>query len=141
MGSGCGYRPGLWTLPATRVRLIQTGYMGSGYGYRSGIDLAEIHTAILARITGRPVKTMYTREEDFVTRTHRPEFRNEMKMGVNRDGKIQFGQFRVYANVGAQRAGAANGAWFQMQNLYAIPNLKLEAVDVFTNSYKSGPAR
>ncbi len=128
-------------LPVSQVRVFQTGYMGSGYGYRSGIDLAEIHTAILARITGRPVKTMYTREEDFVTRTHRPEFRNEMKMGVNRDGKIQFGQFRVYANVGAQRAGAANGAWFQLQNLYAIPNLKLEAVDVFTNSYKSGAYR
>src|SRR6267143_931092 len=28
-----------------------------------------------------------------------------------------------------------------MQNLYKIPNLKLEAVDVFTNSYKSGPYR
>src|SRR5437899_868868 len=28
-----------------------------------------------------------------------------------------------------------------MQNLYKIPNLKLEAIDVFTNSYKSGPYR
>ena len=43
--------------------------MGSGYGYRSGIDLTEVHSAILAKITGRPIKTMYTREEDFVTRT------------------------------------------------------------------------
>ena len=139
-GSRAGLSQAL-KLPANRVRVIQTGYMGSGYGYRSGIDLAEVHTAILAKITGRPVKTVYTREEDFVTRTHRPAFRNEMKLGVNRDGLIQFGQFRVYANVGAQRAGAANGAWFNMQNLYRIPNLKLEAIDVFTNSYKSGPYR
>jgi xanthine dehydrogenase molybdenum-binding subunit len=115
--------------------------MGSGYGYRSGIDLAEVHSAILAKITGRPIKTMYTREEDFVTRTHRPKFRNESRLGVNRDGTIQFAQFRVYADVGAQRAAAANGAWFTMQNLYRIPNLKLEATDVFTNSYKSGPYR
>ncbi|HSL20669.1 MAG TPA: xanthine dehydrogenase family protein molybdopterin-binding subunit [Vicinamibacterales bacterium] len=128
-------------LPANRVRVVQNGYMGSGYGYRSGIDLTEVHTAILARITGRPVKTMYTREEDFVTRTHRPSFRNEMKLGVNRDGTIQFGHFRVFANVGAHRAGAANGAWFAFVNLYNIPNLKLEAIDVFTNSYKSGPYR
>jgi CO/xanthine dehydrogenase Mo-binding subunit len=128
-------------IPANRVRLIQTGYMGSGYGYRAGIDLAEVHAAILAKITGRPIKTMYTREEDFITRTHRPAFRNEMKLGVNRDGTLQYGHFRVYANVGAQRAGAANGAWFAMQNLYKIPHLKLEAVDVFTNSYKSGPYR
>ncbi len=139
-GSRAGLSQAL-KIPANRVRLIQNGYMGSGYGYRSGIDAAEVHTAILARMTGRPVKTMYTREEDFVTRTHRPAFRNEMKLGVNRDGTIQFGQFHVYANVGAHRSGAANGAWFTMQNLYTIPNLKLEAIDVFTNSYRSGPYR
>jgi CO/xanthine dehydrogenase Mo-binding subunit len=128
-------------LPQNKVRVIQPGYMGSGYGYRSGIDLAEVHSAILARMTGRPIKTIYTRAEDFVTRSHRPQFRNEMKLGVNRDGTIQSGRFKVYANVGAQRAGSANGSWFNMQNLYAIPNLKLEAVDVFTNSFKSGPYR
>ena len=139
-GSRAGLSQAL-KLPANRVRVIQTGYMGSGYGYRSGIDLAEVHTAILAGMTGRPVKTVYTREEDFVTRTHRPAFRNEMTLGVNRDGRIQFGQFRVFANVGAHRSGAANGAWFIMQNLYAIPNLRLEAIDVFTNSYRSGPYR
>jgi xanthine dehydrogenase molybdenum-binding subunit len=128
-------------IPQNKVRVIQPGYMGSGYGYRGGIDLSEVHSAILAKMTGRPIKTIYTRAEDFVTRTHRPQFRNEMRLGVNRDGKIQFGRFKVFANVGAQRAGAANGAWFTMQMLYAIPNLKLEAVDVFTNSYKSGPYR
>ena len=128
-------------IPANRVRVVQPGYMGSGYGYRSGIDLAEVHSAILAKITGRPIKTMYTREEDFVTRTHRPQFRDEMRLGVNRDGMIQSGHFRVFANVGAHRAGGANGAWFGMQHLYKIPNLKLEATDVFTNSFKSGPYR
>ena len=139
-GSRAGLSQAL-KIPANRIRVIQPGYMGSGYGYRSGIDLTEVHAAILAKITGRPVKTMYTREEDFVTRIHRPEFRNEMKLGVNRDGTIQFGQFRVYSNVGAQRGGSANGAWFIMQDLYKIPNLKLEAIDVFTNSFRSGPMR
>ena len=139
-GSRAGFSQAL-KIAANRVRVIQPGYMGSGYGYRSGIDLAEVHSAILAKVTGRPIKTMYTRAEDFITRTHRPEFRNEMKLGVNRDGTIQSGQFRVYSNVGAQRAGSANGSWFVMQNLYKIPNLKLEAIDVFTNSHKSGPYR
>jgi CO/xanthine dehydrogenase Mo-binding subunit len=139
-GSRAGLSQAL-KIPANRIRVIQPGYMGSGYGYRSGIDLAEVHSAILAKVTGRPIKTMYTRAEDFITRTHRPQFRNEMKLGVNRDGTVQSGQFRVYSNVGAQRAGSANGAWFQLQNLYKIPNLKLEAIDVFTNSYKSGPYR
>jgi xanthine dehydrogenase molybdenum-binding subunit len=128
-------------IPQNKVRVFQTGYLGSGYGYRSGIDLSEAHAAILSKVTGRPIKNNYTRYEDFVTRTHRPEFRDEMKLGVNRDGTISFGIFKVIANVGAQRAGAANGSWVNMQSLYKIPNLRLEAVDVMTNSYKSGPYR
>jgi xanthine dehydrogenase molybdenum-binding subunit len=141
---GHGTRSGLsqaLKIPQNKVRVFQTGYLGSGYGYRSGIDLSEAHAAILSKVTGRPIKNNYTRYEDFVTRTHRPEFRNEMKLGVNRDGTISFGIFKVIANVGAQRAGAANGAWVNMQDLYTIPNLRLEAVDVMTNSYKSGPYR
>src|SRR5438552_18280323 len=141
---GHGTRSGLsqaLKIPQNKVRVLQTGYLGSGYGYRSGIDLSEVHAAILSKLTGRPIKNNYTRYEDFVTRTHRPEFRNEMKLRVNRDGTISFGIFKVIANVGAQRAGAANGAWVNMQNLYKIPNLRLEAVDVMTNSYKSGPYR
>src|SRR5438270_8686537 len=139
-----GVRAGLsqaLKIPQNKVRVVQPGYVGSGYGYRSGIDLAEVHAAILSKLTARPIKMNYTRYEDFVTRTHRNEFRDEMKMGVNKNGPIAYGQFKVIANVGAQRAGAANGAWFNMQNLYTIPNLKLEAIDVMTNSYKSGPYR
>src|SRR3989475_1096194 len=128
-------------IPQNKIRVVQQGYMGSGYGYRSSIDLSEVHAAILSKLTGRPIKNNYTRYEDFVTRTHRPQFQDEMKMGVNKDGTIQFGQFKVIANVGAQRAGAANGSWVNMQDLYNIPNLRLEAVDGMTNSYKSGPYR
>src|SRR3989442_133168 len=128
-------------IPQNKIRVVQQGYMGSGYGYRSSIDLSEVHAAILSKLTGRPIKNNYTRYEDFVTRTHRPQFQDEMKMGVNKDGTIQFGQFKVIANVGAQRAGAANGSWVNMQDHYKIPNLRLEAVDVMTNSYKTGPYR
>src|SRR6266849_1936884 len=128
-------------IPQNKVRVVQPGYVGSGYGYRSGIDLAEAHSAILAKITARPIHTTYTRFEDFVTRTHRPQFRNEMHLSVNKDGTIVSGNFKVIANVGAARSSAANGSWVNMQDLYKIPNLKLEAIDVFTNSYKQGPYR
>jgi CO/xanthine dehydrogenase Mo-binding subunit len=139
-----GVRAGLsqaLKIPQNKIRVVQPGFVGSGYGYRSGIDLAEAHSAILAKITGRPVHTTYTRAEDFVTRTHRPQFRDEMHLSVNKDGTLVSGNFKVIANVGAARSSAANGSWFNMQDLYKIPNLQLEAVDVFTNSYKQGPYR
>jgi CO/xanthine dehydrogenase Mo-binding subunit len=124
-------------LPQHRVRVIQTGYIGSGYGERSGGDLAEVHAAILAKLTSRPVRAMSTRAEEFVTRTHRGRARNEAKLGVNRDGTIVGGQFKIIADVGGYRFNSATGSWHIMENLYKIPNLKLEAVDVFTNSFKT----
>jgi xanthine dehydrogenase molybdenum-binding subunit len=139
-----GIRAGLsqaLKIPQNKIRVIQPGYVGSGYGFRSNVELAEIHSAILAKITGRPIHTIYTRAEDFVIRTHRPQFRDEMHLSVNKDGTLVSGQFKVIANVGAARSAAANGSWFTMQDLYTIPNLKLEAIDVFTNSYKQGPYR
>src|ERR1051326_7916621 len=69
-GTRSGYSQAL-KIPLNKIRVFQTGYLGSGYGYRSGIDLSEVHAAILAKLTGRPIKNNYTRYEDFVTRTHR----------------------------------------------------------------------
>jgi CO/xanthine dehydrogenase Mo-binding subunit len=128
-------------LPQSAIRVIQTGYMGSGYGFRSGIAEDEVHSAILARRTGRPIKRVATRSEDFVSRTHRPQFHNTVRLGVNRDGTMVALSANIIANVGAQRAGAASGTWFGYENLYAVPNIHLEATDVYTNSYLSGPYR
>jgi len=128
-------------IPQNKVRVVQPGFVGSGYGFRSNVELPEIHAAILSKITGRPIHNTYTRAEDFVIRTHRPQFRDEMHLSANKDGSLVSGNFKVIANVGAARSAAANGSWFIMQDLYKIPNLKLEAVDVFTNSYKQGPYR
>ncbi len=128
-------------VPQSKVRAINTGYMGSGYGSRNSPELMDYHAAIMSKLTGRPVHAMDTRSENFVTHTHRPENQNEMKLGVKRDGTITAGQFKVYANVGAQRATAASGSWYNMQLLYNIPNLQLDGVDAFTNSYRSGAYR
>ncbi len=135
-----GCRSGLaqaLNLPQNKVRVVQHGYMGSGYGLRSGVDLQEIHAAILSKLTGRPIRSQATRAEDFITRGHRPQNRNETKLGVNRDGTIVAGTFKVISNVGASRTTAASGAWFPFQVLYKIPNLRCEGIDVFTNSFKA----
>jgi len=128
-------------LPMSSVRVLQQGYVGSGYGYRGSLDLPEIHAAIAAKLTGRPVKNMYTRYEDFVTRTHRPAFRNEVKIGVQKDGTITALSAKIIADVGAQRATAAAGAWYTFQMMYKIPNVTLEGIDVMTNRFLSGAYR
>jgi CO/xanthine dehydrogenase Mo-binding subunit len=128
-------------LPMSQVRVVQQGYVGSGYGYRGSLDLPEIHAAIASKLTGRPVKTMYTRYEDFTTRTHRPTFRNEIHLGVNKDGTLQALQAKIISDVGAQRATASAGAWYIFQMLYKIPNVTLEGIDVMTNRFLAGAYR
>jgi xanthine dehydrogenase YagR molybdenum-binding subunit len=133
-----GYRSSLaaaFNIPLNQVRWLNTGYMGSGYGFRALAEIDDVHPAVLAKVTGRPVKTMLTRLEDATTRGHRPRFRNEMKLGVKRDGSIVAGHFKVIADIGAAKFAAAASAWFTMYNTYKIPNLTLEGVDVLTNNY------
>jgi len=128
-------------LPMSSVRVVQQGYVGSGYGYRGSLDLPEIHAAIASKMTGKTVKNVYTRYEDFTSRTHRPQFRNEVHLGVSKDGTIQSLQAKIIADVGAQRATAAAGAWYNFQMMYKIPNVTLEGIDVMTNRYLSGAYR
>jgi len=96
---------------------------------------------MMAKVIGRPVKSMATRSEDMVVRTHRGMTRTEGKMAVKRDGTIVAAHFKVLSNAGAYRAGVASGSWVGYQGLYNIPNLKLEATDAFTNMYRQGSFR
>src|SRR6266851_3415852 len=133
-----GYRSTIaaaFNLPLNQVRVLNTGYMGSGYGFRALAEIDDVHPAVLSKFTGRPVKTILTRYEDATTRGHRPRFRNEMKLGVNRDGSLVAGHFKVIADTGATKFAAASSAWFTMYNTYKIPNLTLEGIDVMTNNF------
>jgi CO/xanthine dehydrogenase Mo-binding subunit len=128
-------------VPQSNVRIITPGYVGSSYGSHRDPDWQDIISAVMAKLVARPVKALATRSEDFVVRTHRAQTRSEGKMAVKRDGSIVAASFKVTSNVGAFRASAASGGWIGYQQLYNIPNLKLEAIDVFTNMYRYGSFR
>jgi xanthine dehydrogenase molybdopterin-binding subunit B len=76
-------------LNQSQVRVITPGYVGASYGSHRDPTLVEIHTLLMAKITGKPVRAMNSRAEDFVTRTHRTPTRNESKIGVKRDGVLE----------------------------------------------------
>ena len=131
----------LLKLPQSAVRVINPGYTGSSYGSLRDVDWDEAIGAIMAKVVNRPVKALNTRSEDFVARTHRAQERTEGKMAVKRDGSIVGATFKVVANAGAFRGSAATGSWIGYQLLYKIPNLKLDATDVFTNMFRYGSYR
>jgi CO/xanthine dehydrogenase Mo-binding subunit len=123
-------------LNLSRVRVITPGYVGASYGSHRDPNLVEIHAALMAKLTGRPVRAMNTRAEDFVTRTHRTPVRNESKIGVKRDGTIVAYSSKNIGDAGAQRG--TGGAAFStgLEAMYTIPNLWQQQITAMTNSYK-----
>lgn len=128
-------------LNQAQVRVVSPGYLGASYGSHRDVDLFEIHTALLAKLTGQPVRSMATRSEDLATRTHRTQVRNESKIGVKRDGTIMAFQTKKFANAGAQRAGGGSGNSRGLEDLYVIPNIRQENTDIFTNMFRYGSLR
>jgi isoquinoline 1-oxidoreductase len=73
-------------LLAEKVRVIQPD-MGSGYGGKHSGE-AAIEAARLAKMAGKPVKVVWTREEEFTWAYLRPAGLIEISAGARRDGTL-----------------------------------------------------
>ncbi len=73
-------------LPAEKVRVIHPD-MGSGYGGKHTGE-AAIEAARLAKAAGKPVKVVWTRQEEFTWAYFRPAGLIEIKAGAQHDGTL-----------------------------------------------------
>jgi isoquinoline 1-oxidoreductase len=85
-------------IPAERVRVIVPD-MGAGYGGKHTGE-AAVEAARLARAAGKPVKLVWTREEEFTWAYFRPAGVIEVSGGVRKDGTLTAWEFHNY-NSGA----------------------------------------
>jgi CO/xanthine dehydrogenase Mo-binding subunit len=81
-------------LPDSSVRVIVPD-TGSAYGGKHTSD-AAIEAARLARPAGRPVKVVWTREEEFTWAYFRPAGVIEVKSGIASDGTLTAWEFHNY---------------------------------------------
>ncbi len=100
-------------LPQRHVRVIVPA-TGSGFGGKHAGD-AAVEAARLARAVGKPVKLVWTREEEFTWAYFRPAGLIEIESGLDANGRLSVMEFHNY-NSGS--AGIAP--------LYAIPNQHIE---------------
>ncbi len=91
------------------VRVI-VPHTGSGYGGKHSGECA-VEAARLAKAAGKPVKLVWTREEEFTWAYFRPAGVIEVSSGARRDGLITAWDFHNY-NSGASA----------IQGMYDIPN-------------------
>lgn len=81
-------------IPADNVRVIVPD-MGSAYGGKHTGD-AALEAARLARATSRPVKVVWTREEEFTWAYFRPAGVMEIKSGIAANGTLSAWEFHNY---------------------------------------------
>ncbi len=101
---------------------------------------ASLITPLLARRTGRPVRCMNTRQDDFYTSN--PQRYTHVKIGFKNDGTLTAIEESTISDAGAPGKGArplGGGSWeamFSPFNTTRCLNLKSESLGVYTSSGK-----
>lgn len=104
-----------FSLPESRVRVIVPD-TGSGYGGKHTGE-AAIEAARLAKEAGKPVKLVWTREDEFARAYFRPAGVIDVQSGVRNDGTLTAWGFHNYNSGGSGLA-----------TLYEVPNQSVHFV-------------
>ena len=129
-------------MPEERVRLVLGG-VGGAFGAREDISL-QVHTALLALRTKRPVKMQYGREESFFGHVHRHPAKVWMRHHASSQGKIIKVEARFLFDGGAYASTSSavliNGIT-HAQGPYKCDNAIVEGFAVRTNNPPCGAMR
>ena len=130
-------------LSPARIRVIQPP-IGGAFGGKSEPFSLEFCVAKLAQITGRPVKILYTREEEFYAHRGRHPMQIGMKVGATRDGKLTAVDARTFIDGGAYSSFGLVTAYYSGQ-LLTLPafaeGYRFRSTRYFTNKPPCGPKR
>ncbi len=128
--------------PAERVRIIgQT--MGGGFGGKEDIA-GQIHAALLAHLTGRPVKLLFDRRESLLVHPKRHATQITIKVGAKRDGTLTAVQTTLYGDAGAYASLSEKvmaRATTHSSGPYAVPHVRADCYAMYTNNPPAGAFR
>jgi CO/xanthine dehydrogenase Mo-binding subunit len=129
-------------LKPEQVRIHLAG-VGGAFGGREDLSM-QIHGALLALHTNRPVKIVYSREESFVGHIHRHPARIWAEHRATRDGRLVNVRVRILLDGGAYASSStavtSNAASFAV-GPYKVDNALIESMCVYTNNPPCGAMR
>ena len=129
-------------LPEEKVHIAHQ-YMGGGFGGKEDIS-TQIHAALAATVTGRPVKIRWSRQESLLASYKRHAARLHYKVGAKKDGSITAADILIYGDTGAY-ASAGEAVLFRMSAFacgpYVVPNVNVHTYAVHTNNPPCGAFR
>jgi 4-hydroxybenzoyl-CoA reductase alpha subunit len=134
---------GILGIPAAKIRIIAP-YLGGGFGSKSEPHSIYICAAHFAKLTGRPVKMVHSRDEEFTSsRTRHPQILY-IKTGVKKDGAITARQARVILDNGAYTSYGPGVSLTESMlggALYRLPAYRYDGYTVYTNNPFGGAFR
>jgi xanthine dehydrogenase molybdenum-binding subunit len=125
------------------IRVIQPP-VGGAFGSKLDVYPYEPIAALLARRTGRPVKVMYTREEEFKSAPTRQPAIIHMRTGCTKDGSLTFRSADVLLDNGAYTSWGPTIPVVMMRTTsghYRVPVVHYEAQAIYTNNPYAGSFR
>ena len=129
-------------MPVSAIRVIQTK-VGGGFGGKTADENSIPICCVLARVTGKPVKIVLTREEEFIAGRPRVPAVIDLKMGVKKDGTFMAKEARIFSDNGAY-SGKGPLPW-QRQPSDLIPSIgstyQNGGLLVYTNKVPTGAYR
>ncbi len=128
--------------PEERVRIIGQ-LIGGGFGGKEDIA-GQIHAALLAQATGRPVKLLFDRQESLIVHPKRHATQIRVKIGAKKDGTLTavetelFGDTGAYASLGEK---VLTRATTHSSGPYEVPHVKADCYAMYTNNPPAGAFR
>ncbi len=129
-------------VPESQVRIVGQ-VIGGGFGGKEDIA-GQIHAALLARATLRPVKLLFDRRESLLVHPKRHATQIRVKIGSTRDGKLTACETELYGDTGAYASlgeKVMTRATTHSSGPYAVPNVKADCFAMFTNNPPAGAFR
>lgn len=130
-------------LKESDVRVISK-YTGGGFGGKFELDGAQFVSALLSMKTYRPVKVVFSREEDFIASKRRHPMYYYTRTGVKKDGTFVARETRVLTNGGAYTGMGATALYltgFFHSFPYKWKAYRYDGFRVYTNTMPSSAMR
>jgi CO/xanthine dehydrogenase Mo-binding subunit/aerobic-type carbon monoxide dehydrogenase small subunit (CoxS/CutS family) len=125
-----------------RVRIVGQ-LMGGGFGGKEDV-MGQIHVAMLANVTQRPVKLLFDRHESLLVHPKRHATQIRVRIGAKRDGRLVAMETELYGDTGAYASlgeKVMTRATTHSAGPYDIPNVRADCYAMYTNNPPAGAFR
>src|SRR5712692_3175339 len=125
-------------MPERQIR-VEPVPIGGGFGGKE--TLLEPLVAAVARRLRKPLRLVYTRQEDLLAGNPAPQTVITVKLGAKKDGTLTAIQARMILDAGAYPNPLAGFSGFHFAGVYRCPNLDIRCDVVQTNKPGTGAYR